>query len=298
MGPLAYGVAMTRLTTWTNDGLSFDLRDDGPVDGPPVLLLHGFPQRSTSWDAVAPLLHEEGLRTLAPDLRGYSPGARPTRRRDYAAERLLEDAVALLRELGTPAHVVGHDWGCLVAWLLAAHRPDLVRSLVAVSVPHPAAMAQSLLRSDQLRRSWYMAFFQLPGLSERVLASPRGVDAFRAGGMTRDMVERYRTEVVADDALRGGLMWYRGMPFTRRSTLRRRVTVPTTMVWSDRDVALGRMGAELSGSWVDAPYRLEVLEGVSHWIPEEAPETLARLVVERVRSATDPDDGGSGTMPS
>ncbi|QZY30171.1 alpha/beta fold hydrolase [Nocardioides coralli] len=278
---------MTRLTTWTHDGLTFAVRDEGPEDGPPVLLLHGFPQRATSWDAVTPLLHQQGFRTLAPDQRGYSPGARPRRRRDYAAEHLVADAAALAEVVGTPVHLVGHDWGSLVAWLLAGHRPDLVRSLVAVSVPHPGAFVESFRRSDQLRRSWYMAFFQLPWVPEKVLASPRGEGAFRAGGMTREMVARYRAEVVQDGALRGGLLWYRGMPFTRRRTLRRPVRVPTTMVWSDHDVALARTGAELTERWVDAPYRLEVLPGVSHWIPEEAPETLAALIAERARSASE-----------
>lgn len=284
---------MTPLTTWTNDGLRFDVRDEGPLDGPPVLLLHGFPQRASSWDAVAPLLHREGYRTLAPDQRGYSPGARPRRRRDYAIDRMVGDAEALVAEIGAPVHLVGHDWGAVVAWLLAARRPDLVRSLVAVSVPHPAAYRQSLLRSDQLRLSWYIAAFQLPWLPERVLSSPRGHGALRAGGMTRDMVQRFRTEVVADGALRGGLMWYRGLPFTRPGWTRSRVTVPTTLVWSDRDVALGRCCADLAGRWVDGPYRLEVLEGVSHWIPEEEPATLARMVVERARTAPAPAAGGT-----
>jgi pimeloyl-ACP methyl ester carboxylesterase len=284
---------MTRITGWTNDGMRFDARDQGPLDGAPVVLLHGFPQRASSWDAVAPTLHDAGLRTIVPEQRGYSPDARPRRRRHYTVDRLVGDVVSLVGTVGRPVHLVGHDWGAAVAWFLAAQHPGLVRSLVAVSVPHPAAFAAALVSSRQLLRSWYLALFQLPRLPERLLASPRGEAAFAAGGMTPEMLERYRTEVVADGALRGGLMWYRGMPLSRSGALRARVSAPTTMVWSDRDVAVDRRGAELSRRWVDGPFELAVLEGVSHWVPEEAPTQLADLVRERAATAAGP---GSDSM--
>ena len=113
------------------------------------------PSGRRSWRAVAPLLHAHGLRTLAPDQRGYSPGARPRRRRDYRLDRLVADVVALVDEVGRPVHLVGHDWGAVVAWVLAATRPDLVRTLTAVSVPHPAAFVRAALTSRQGLRSWY-----------------------------------------------------------------------------------------------------------------------------------------------
>lgn len=287
-------MAAGRVDSYSHDGLTFDVVDEGPLDGEPVVLLHGFPQRATSWAGVAPLLHGAGLRTLAPDQRGYSAGARPRRRRDYTLRRLVGDVTALVDAVGGPVHLVGHDWGAAVAWLTAAGRPDLVRSLVAVSVPHPAAMAQAALRSDQLRRSWYMGLFQVPWLPERVLGSDRGEVWLRGGGMTAAMVERFRHEMVADGALHGGLMWYRAIPFSRPGRPGSRVTVPTTMVWSDGDVALARAGAEQSRHWVDAPFELAVLEGVSHWVPDEAPEALARLVVARVDTAG--KGPGSATM--
>lgn len=270
-----------RLAHVDRDGLRLDVRDTGPLTGPPVLLLHGFPQRATSWQAVEPLLHTAGLRTLAPDQRGYSPGARPTRRRDYTLDRLAEDAAAVVTAVGAPVHVVGHDWGAAVAWLLAARRPDLVRSLVALSVPHPGAMIAA--GAPQWRRSWYMGLFCLPRLAERVLPSPRGLGALRAGGMSDAMLHRFRTEVVADGALPGALAWYRAIPLSPRGLRRERVAVPTTMVWSDGDVAIARATAELASRWVDAPYDFVALPGVSHWIPEEAPAAVADAVLARDR---------------
>lgn len=276
---------MPRLTSYTRDGLVFDVRDEGPQDGDVVVLLHGFPQRASSWDRVVPRLHAAGLRTLAPDQRGYSPGARPRRRRDYRSAELEADVVALLNLLDGPVHLVGHDWGAVVGWLVAAHRPELLRSWTAVSVPHPAAMLRSFVTSTQLLRSWYMGLFQVPLLPERLLSSRPAEASLRAGGMSRELVARYRREIVEDGALPGGLAWYRGLPLSHPRTSLGPVRVPTTMVWSDGDVALSRAGAELTERHVRAPYELVVLEGVSHWVPEEAPDALADAVLARAAAA-------------
>ena len=277
-----------RLTVLEHVGLRFDVRDEGPLDGDPVVLLHGFPQRASSWDGVVPLLHAAGLRTLAPDQRGYSPGARPRRRCEHTLDRLVGDAVALVERVGRPVHLVGHDWGAAVAWLVAACRPDLVRSLVALSVPHPGAMVQAVTRlsrrAEQLRQSWYMLLFMLPVLPDRVLPSPRGTGALRAGGMTREMVATFRREVVEYGALPGALAWYRAIPLTSPALRHQRVTVPTTMVWSDGDVAIARSTAMLTQRWVDAAYDFVELPSVSHWIPDEAPGAVAEAVLGRAGS--------------
>jgi len=276
-----------RLTTYDHDGLSFDVRDEGPLDGDPVVLLHGFPERSSSWREVAPRLHDAGLRTYAPDQRGYSPGARPGGRWSYRTPLLVADTVALLDRVGRPVHLVGHDWGAVVGWLVASARPDLVRSLTAVSVPHPAAFMAAMKTSRQALRSWYMGLFQLPFLPELSAAVPRGPfdQALRRGGMTDADVERFRTEIVEYGALPGALAWYRAMPLGDPRSSGQRVQVPTTMVWSDGDAAIGRDGVDRTEQWVDAPYQLVVLEGVSHWIPTHAPEALARAVLARIASA-------------
>ncbi len=281
---------MAELTTLTRDGLVFDVLDEGPRDGEVVVLLHGFPERSTSWRFVAPLLNEAGYRTVAMDQRGYSRGARPRRRRDYRGSELMADVLALVDAAAGPtgkAHVVGHDWGAVPAWLLAAHHPDRVASLTAVSVPHPQAFLTAMLRSGQLLKSWYMLAFQLPRLPELVLSRTGDIAArqLRSAGFTADDVARFRSEIVADGALPTALNWYRALPLGDPRLMRRRVSVPTTMVWSDQDVALARWGAEHAGDWVDAPFRFVPLEGVSHWIPTQAPEALAEAILDRVGRA-------------
>ncbi|WP_248580991.1 alpha/beta fold hydrolase [Nocardioides sp. InS609-2] len=277
MGPL--------LTSYTHDGLTFDVRDEGPADGDVIVLLHGFPQTSTSWATVVPHLHAAGFRTVAPDQRGYSPGARPSGRHDYRLDQLVGDVVALIEATGHDAvHLVGHDWGGTVAWSTAASRPEVVRTLTAVSVPHPRAMVQTFRTVRQLRKSWYMVAFQLPWLPEHVLSGRYGESFLRASGMTAEQISRYRDEVVLTGALPHALGWYRAMLLPTPRGLGRRVSVPTTHVWSDGDTAIAREGAELTASYVEADYHLEVLEGVSHWIPEEAPEELAAEVIRRARS--------------
>ena len=269
-----------RITSYSHDGLTFDVLDEGPLDGPVVVLLHGFPERATSWAGVTAILRRHGLRTLAVDQRGYSRGARPERRRDYRLHLLVDDVVALLERVDAPVHLVGHDWGAVVGWLLAARRPDLLLSWTAVSVPHPRAFLRALVTSSQGRRSWYFGFFSLPGLPERA-ARPDGPleRGLRRSGMTDADIERFRTEVVGAGVLPGALGWYRAIWLLDGSAAQARVRVPTTLLWSDGDVAIARRGAELSAGYVDAPFRLEVLEGVSHWVPAHAPDRVARAVL-------------------
>ena len=273
-----------RISFFQHAGLTFDVIDTGPLDGTPVVLLHGFPQRATSWAAVSEQLHAAGMRTYALDQRGYSPGARPTSRFAYRITSLVGDVMALIDRIGTPVHLVGHDWGSAVAWAVAANHPDRIRTLTAVSVAHPGAFVRSMTSSSQALRSSYMLLFQLPFLPEWLLGRRDGIgeQMLRAAGMTRPMIETFRTEVVADGALRGGLGYYRSMALDP-GQFGRRVSVPTTYVWSDGDTALARRGAELTPQFVTGPYELEVYEGVSHWIPDERPVDLAASIVRRAR---------------
>lgn len=280
------GMAPSRLSTFSNDGLTFDVIDEGPIDGPVAVLLHGFPQRASSWNAVAQTLHGQGIRTIAPDQRGYSPRARPPGRRAYRLHHLTSDIHQLIDTLGVGrVHLVGHDWGAVVAWSVAADA-SRVRSLTAVSVAHPTAFLRSMLGS-QVAKSWYMGAFQLPKLPEKLLSDPRrGGRLLGATGMTREMTATFQREIVDHGALTPALNWYRALPLTPPSQARgQRITVPTTMVWSDQDTALGRKGIDLTEEYVDAPYALHVLGGVSHWIPDEVPDVLAEIVCERIDAA-------------
>lgn len=282
---------MRAVDTFERDGLRFDVVDGGPADGPVVLLLHGFPQTRDSWAAVAGLLHADGYRTVAPDQRGYSPGARPRGRVAYRIDELVADAAALARAVSDgPVHVVGHDWGAVVAWGLAGAHPDLVATVTGVSVPHPGAFVRSMGRSLQGLKSWYMLAFQVPGV-ERLLARPGALaDVLRRAGQSPEAARRDEAALRArgpmGDALTAALTWYRAMPLSvTRSGIdphHEPVVAPAMLVWSDGDVAITRAAAEANEPFMAGPYRFEVLRGVSHWIPDEAPGRLADLLLEHV----------------
>ncbi|MFY1703802.1 alpha/beta fold hydrolase [Micromonospora sp. WMMA1923] len=266
-------------------GLTFDVAAGGPADGVPVLLLHGFPQHSGEFDDVVPALHAAGLRTYAPDQRGYSPDARPPQVRDYRLAECVADAVALLDALDVPAaHLVGHDWGALVAWQVAAYHPDRVHTLTAVSVPHPAAMAHALATdAGQKARSSYIALFRRAGTAEKVLLAWNGAALRKMLGGVGDAerVARYAEPMRRPGALTAALNWYRAMSGAELARTPA-VPVPTTFVWSDGDTAIGRTAAETCAERVTGEYRFVVLPGVSHWIPDEAPQALTEAILARV----------------
>jgi pimeloyl-ACP methyl ester carboxylesterase len=273
--------------SFRRNGLTFDVLDSGPADGEPVVLLHGFPQDRTAWDRVAPGLHQHGLRTLAPDQRGYSPMARPHGRSAYRLRETAADVLALLDAAGLEsAHVVGHDWGGIVGWALGAWHPDRVRTLTALSVPHPGAMAKAMVTSDQGLRSYYMALFQLPVVPERLLLAGGGKvlrGMLHQGGLPDEAVDRYVARMREPGALTAALGWYRALPWSGRDPVGT-VRVPTLHVWSTGDAFLGRAATEATERFVDAPYRLEVLDDVTHWIPELAADRVAELVTAHVRT--------------
>ncbi|MFD3510200.1 alpha/beta fold hydrolase [Nocardia sp. NPDC058666] len=276
----------TRSTTFTRAGLEFDVVDSGPIDGPVIVALHGFPQTATSLRDLTSVLNDRGYRTIAPNQRGYSPRARPPGRLAYRMPELVDDVVALIETIDRgPVHLVGHDWGAAVAWSFAATRPELVHTMVAVSVPHPGAFFRAMTSSGQLLRSYYMGLFQLPWLPERVMRTmtTRMDKSLARTGMSTDAIARVHTEVIDTGALTTALNWYRALPFTPRSMASARISVPVTHVWSTGDPFLTRRGADLSGEYVDGDYRLAVLDG-SHWLPEECPGELAELIIDRVES--------------
>ena len=267
----------------------FDVVDAGPPDGDGIILLHGFPETSASWSAVVPGLAAAGLRVLAPDQRGYSPGARPHGRRAYVLSELVADVTALADRAGIERfHVVGHDWGGAVAWALAATRPERLRTLTVLSTPHPEAMLRAMVTGTQGLHSWYMAMFQIPRLPERLMLARDG-RLFRRSmsraGLPAPAIETYYRHMRQPGALTAALNWYRALPLSAGDRQRAAVTVPTLYVWSTDDIALGRKAAELTGRYVSAPYRFEVLDGVSHWIPEEAPGEVVRLALEHIGSS-------------
>ncbi|BEK89606.1 alpha/beta fold hydrolase [Nocardia seriolae] len=304
------GEQMTaRLTTFTNDGLTFDVVDEGPIDCIPIVLLHGWPQTAAEWSRLTPYLHESGYRTIAPDQRGYSPRARPPGRYAYRMSALVGDAVALIEALGgDPVHLVGHDWGSAVVWSTAAAHPELVRTLTSVSVPHPMAFMRTMLTTTQFFRTFYMVLFQVPWLPELLIsrvfravsdpAHPERLDrAVAASGMDAEQFDRIRHDIVDSGALKYSINWYRAMLISGPRQASRLVTVPTTHVSSTRDPFMHPKNAELTARYVRAPFAHEVLDA-THWVPEERPAELAALITSRIaesirecsrRSAAGPD---------
>jgi pimeloyl-ACP methyl ester carboxylesterase len=264
-------------------GLSLDVSVDGPSDGPAVLLLHGFPQNATEWQRVIPALHAAGMRTIAPDQRGYSPGARPAEVDAYVMKECVADAVALLDNLGIDrTHVVGHDWGAVVAWRLAADFPDRVHTLTAVSVPHPTAFTDAIDNdADQQRRSSYFGLFRKAGHAEDVLLDDNGA-RLRAmfAGCPPELIDDYVTPMLDRATLTGALNWYRAM--SNASLAAGDVTVPTTYVWGDSDPAVGAIAARACARYVTDDYRFVPLTGVGHWIPDEVPGAMAEAILSRI----------------
>ncbi|MCP2031975.1 pimeloyl-ACP methyl ester carboxylesterase [Okibacterium sp. HSC-33S16] len=269
----------TRLSSYSRDGLIFDVSDSGPLDGPTVVLLHGFPANRHSFDDVVPILNAAGIRTLVPDQRGYSDRARPRRRRDYRSTDLQRDVLELVNAAGQGrVHLVGHDWGGALAWQLGSSAPERLTGITVLSTPHPAAMVRSLFRSAQGLRSLYVLVFQVPLIPEAILRR-RLARLLRRMGLNRTVAARYGEFMRKGNRLFGALSWYRGMWLPDgRAPRERAVQVRTTYIWGNRDQALGRCAAELSGRFVRAPYRFVELDE-NHWLPENAPERVAREII-------------------
>lgn len=269
---------------YSRGDLTFDVIDAGPADGPVVVLLHGFPQFNTSWNAVIDRLTAKGYRCLAPNQRGYSPGARPLRRRDYRSAELVEDVRALLDAAGAErAHLVGHDWGAAVAWGAAYELGDRLATMTSFSVPHPTAFVKGWVTSRQGLMSWYMYFFQLPWLPERLLLGANGQGAralksLESGGQSREAAERDIKRMIEPGVLTAALNWYRAI-FLGNPRAVGKISVPTMYVWSDGDIALAEKPARDTANYVSGDYRFEVLHG-SHWIPDEQPDKAADLLLE------------------
>jgi pimeloyl-ACP methyl ester carboxylesterase len=270
---------------YRRDDMTFEVIDKGPRDGTPVVLLHGFPQFNDSWVPVIDRLTAQGYRCVAPNQRGYSPGARPPRRRDYVADELVADVVALIDALEVEkVHLVGHDWGATVAWATAALAPERLATVTTLSVPHPAAFFGALATSRQFLASWYIYLFQLPKVPEWLLASRggRGLTALIEGyaGQTPAAAQRDISRLIGSGSFTTALNWYRAIPLAKPKTIRTRTRVPTMHVWSDGDKALLEKASRNTGKYVDAEYRFEVVRGVTHWMPDQCPDTVADLLLD------------------
>jgi pimeloyl-ACP methyl ester carboxylesterase len=262
-----------------------------------ALFLHGFPESRRCWRQQLPLVAGLGWRAVAVDMRGYGQSSRPKGRAAYRMGRLVEDVAALFHALGARERLlVGHDWGGMVAWSAAIRRACPLDGLVIINAPHPLVF-RDVMRSSwrQRLRSWYIAFFALPWLPEKYLTAghARAVaaalerTASRADVFPPDILAHYRDNAARPGAMTAMLDYYRANPDLRRLGAGAGVDVPTLLLWGDRDSALG---TELvAGTAEHVPdLSIEILHGVSHWVPEEAPDRVNAALAEwlgRLRAA-------------
>jgi pimeloyl-ACP methyl ester carboxylesterase len=266
-------------------------------EGPTVVLLHGFPETHRSWDLQVPFLVAQGFRVIAPDLRGYGESERP--RSGYDLSTLVADVVGLCREVSPePVRLVGHDWGGALTWLVAERHPELVTHTVVIACAHPALLERALLTdSQQLRKSWYMLFFQLPVVPELWLArnGARNLGArFRrtpgADRAPRSVVEASRAAVGRVASLAGPLAYYRSALRAGAARLLRRappalprVQVPVTLLWGEHDACFVRELGEAHAPFA-AELELHVLEGTGHFAHQEDPERVNALLAAALRA--------------
>jgi pimeloyl-ACP methyl ester carboxylesterase len=272
----------------TGPGLVFEVAAAGDAAAPLVLMLHGFGVSRHVWDAQLPALAQAGFFAVAPNQRGYSAGARPDPADfpQYDIERLIGDALDIAAAVGHGGrrfHLAGHDWGGSLAWDIAAQQPERLASLTMFSRPHPLAF-QRALREDpeQPHRSRHHKAFLDPGAAATVLAEDAKWLRRRlaANGVPPAAIEKHLSVIGNPAAMEAALAWYRA-----RGTVHRpigNVTVPTLFIWGDADDTVGRMAAEGTRDFIDAPYRFEVLPGAGHYAPDQMPERVNALLLEHL----------------
>jgi pimeloyl-ACP methyl ester carboxylesterase len=281
-----FDIPLTRATRVTTNGITLSVLESGPEDGPLVVLLHGFPELSFGWRHQIPALAAAGYRVVAPDQRGYATSDKPKGPRAYHLDELAGDITGLIDHYGREkAFVVGHDWGAVVAWWLGTNHPERVQKLVCMNVPHPSVMKKALSSSfAQLKKSWYVFFFQLPVLPERAIAKGGAGILKRTsnrGSFIDDELPVYRHAWRIAGAATGMLNWYRAMRYMPTPKTER-VVVPTLLIWGKKDHALGHEMAAPSIAHCDDG-RLEMIDDATHWVQHDARDRVNALLVEFLR---------------
>ena len=266
------------------NGLRFEVLEEGDGDKL-ALCLHGFPEHAISWRHQIPVLAEMGYRVWAVNQRGYGRTTRPTAVADYALPNLLDDVAALIDVSGASSvALIGHDWGAMVAWCFAAGQLRPLERLVIMNVPHPLCFRAALRHPRQARKSWYVAFFQVPVLPERVLAANGGAAVrrmFVGLALPAEVLAVYTRQIAEPGAATAMLNWYRAarLDTARLPDLARVIEVPTLVVWGEEDVALDLICLEGTERYV-RDLTLRRLPGVSHWVQQDAPEAVNGMLRE------------------
>lgn len=258
--------------------------------GPPVLLLHGFPEYWYSWRHQMRALAEAGYSAIAPDLRGYNLSDKPRGVSAYRVEELADDIEGLLAALGHKrAHIIGHDWGGYLAFYLAAHRRNIVSRLAVLNGPHPKIMARELMSPRQLSMSWYLFFFQLPKLPERLVATRKGMERVLRGASGPFLSERdldlFVKAIQQPGAARAAINWYRAALRSPQKSLQMpKIEAPTLVLWGERDPHLGL--GQLRGLEREARHlKIQRFADAGHWLQQERPHEVNAAILDFLRES-------------
>lgn len=276
-------------STIETNGIKLHVVQAGPQSGVPVILLHGFPEFWYGWRKQIPALVGEGCRVIVPDQRGYNLSDKPKGVKNYAVYTLVDDIIGLIDALGyEKVNLVGHDWGAVVAWTLAIKHPERLHKLSIMNVPHPAVMKRFLTRDlEQIRRSWYVFFFQLPWIPEAGMRRDnwRGAEsALRGSGkihtFTNEDIAKYKEAWSQPDAMISMINWYRAvlrhMPKLPADS---RIKVPTLMMWGMKDFALSHRMARPSMDYVDEG-NLMFFPEATHWVQHDATAEVNHYLID------------------
>jgi len=271
------------------NGIKLHVVQAGPKSGVPVVLLHGFPEFWYGWRHQIPALVEAGCRVIVPDQRGYNLSDKPNGVKSYGVFTLVNDIIGLIDALGyEKVNLVGHDWGAITAWTLANKYPERLQRLSIMNAPHPAVMKRFLQRDlEQLRRSWYVFFFQLPWIPEAGMRQDnwRGAErALRGSGkinsFTNEDIVKYKEAWSQPDAMTSMINWYRASLRYQLPMLKApRIKVPTLMMWGMKDFALSHRMARPSMDYVDEG-NLILFPEATHWVQHDAAEEVNHYLID------------------
>lgn len=271
------------------NGIELHTVQAGPLGGKVVILLHGFPEFWYGWKRQIEGLAEAGFRVIAPDQRGYNLSSKPAKIADYDIDLLAKDIVGLIDSLGQQkVYLVGHDWGGAVAWWMALKYPDRLEKLAILNCPHPVVIFNAFKSSwKQLFKSWYIFFFQLPllpewitGLGNFAFMAKSFQQSSRALTFSNEDIEKYREAWKKPRAWHSMINWYRAAARKSMKAVEGiRISVPTLIIWGEKDAFLGCELATQSAKRCDNA-RVTLVPGASHWVQHEEPEQINSLLKE------------------
>lgn len=262
----------------------------GDPEGEILIFLHGFPEFWWGWRYQIPFFAQQGYRVVIPDQRGYVTSSKPAGIKAYRMEHLTNDIVALIEQLGRKkVYLVGHDWGGAVAWAMAQRYPDLLHKLIVLNLPHPKVMKRFLMRwPKQMLKSWYIGFFQIPFLPEKLLSRnnfrllEQGMRrSAKEGTFTDEDMLRYKHAWRQPGALKAMINWYRAA-LSGTLKLDQHISTPTLLIWGKQDLFLSHEMAQASIEKCEQG-RLEMIPDATHWVQHEKAELVNRLILEFIR---------------